>query len=412
MGIREGEISSSAETAPDGGSGQASAFLRISADKVGRLMDLVGELSLSVSETVRSPDLAGIDLTEFEKSAHRLMTVVREVQDAASELRLVPIEEVFRRLRRMVRELERQTGKKIDLVLSGEETAIDKVVADRIYEPLVHVVRNSADHGLESPAEREAAGKSPAGTITLTAAQVGSEIQITVSDDGRGLNREKILARARERGLFGPADEPDDGVLWKVIFQPGFSTAEAVTNLSGRGVGMDVLNATMKDLRGRIAIESRHGQGTDVILSIPATLAFLDCLVMRLGNRLFATPIDVVAEIFRPEDGQILRVSAEGGREMVKVRDEYVPVCRLEHFYEETGTRMTPLDQAIVITFNTSAGRIGLPVDEMMDRQQVVMKPLVGQLERIRASWGCALLGSGEVAVVLDCERLAGGVRS
>ncbi len=403
----------STENEADGAApgGQGNVLLRVSADKVSRLMDLVGELSLSVSEAIRSPDLAGLDLTEFEKSAHRLMMVVREVQDAAAELRLVPVGEVFRRLRRMVRELERQTGKKIELRLQGEETAIDKVVADRLYEPLVHVLRNSADHGLEAPAERLAAGKREAGCITLAAAQVGSEIQIAVGDDGRGLNRERILARARERGLIGAEEEPDDASLWRVIFQPGFSTAENVTNLSGRGVGMDVLNTTLKDLRGRITVDSVAGRGTTIGLAIPVTLAFLDTLVMRLGKRLYATPIDVVSEIFRPDSDQITVVSAADGTEMVRVRDEFVPVCRLQQFYGEAAEDMQPLDRSIVIVFNTSHGRIGLPVDEMLAQQQVVMKPLVGQLEHIRASWGCALLGTGEVAVVLDCERLAEGAR-
>ena len=374
-------------------------------------MDLVGELSLSVSETVRSPDLAELDLTEFEKSAHRLMMIVREVQDAAAELRLVPVSEVFRRLRRMVRELERQTGKKIDLILEGEETAIDKMVADRLYEPLVHVVRNSADHGLESPENRRKAGKSEVGRITLSATQVGSEIQIAVIDDGRGLDRDRILGRARERGLFGMDEEPDDQVLWKVIFQPGFSTAESVTNISGRGVGMDVLNTAMTALRGRITVDSASGRGTSVVLSIPVTLAFLDCMVMRLGGRLFATPIDVVADIFQPGDEQILEISADDGSEMVRVRDQFVPICRLEHFYGEDITTPNPLTHSIIIVFNTSSGLIGLPVDEMLDQQQVIMKPLVGQLAGIRASWGCALLGSGEVALVLDCERLSVGRR-
>jgi len=397
------------EKETEAASAQAAALLRVSADKVSRLMDLVGELSLSVSETVRSPDLDGLELSEFEKSAHRLMMIVREVQDAAAELRLVPVGEVFRRLRRMIRELERQTGKKIELVLDGEDTAIDKVVADRLYEPLVHVVRNSADHGLEPPEERIAAGKPESGRIVLSAAQVGSEIQITVADDGRGLNRRRILARARERGLVGAVEEPEDHVLWKVIFQPGFSTAEAVTNLSGRGVGMDVLNSTMKDLRGRIAVDSIWGRGAEVVLSIPVTLAFLDCMVMRLGNRLFATPIDVVADIFQPGDDQILDISADDGTEMVRVRDDFVPIRRLEHFYGEDDSRLTPLGKSIVVVFNTSSGPVGLPVDEMLDQQQVVMKTLVGQLENIRASWGCALLGTGEVALVLDCERLAAG---
>lgn len=395
-----------AEQAESAAANTQGAFLRIPAEKVGRLMDLVGELSLSVSEVIHSSDLAGLELSEFEKSAHRLKMVVHEVQDASAELRLVPVGDVFRRMRRMVRELERQTGKKIDLALVGEDTEIDKVVSDRLYEPLVHVVRNSADHGLEMPEERIAAGKPDSGRITLSAAQVGGEIQITIADDGRGLNRERILARARERGLIGPSEIPEDQNLWKVIFEPGFSTAETVTNLSGRGVGMDVLNTTIKDLRGHISVSSNTGKGTNVTLSIPLTLAFLDSLVMRVDQRLYATPVDVVSEVFRPEQGQISTVSAENGAEMIRVRGELVPVCRLQRYYGESGD-LKPLDKQVVVVFNTSHGQIGLPVDEMHDQQQVVMKPLQGQLERIRASLGCALLGTGEVAIVLDCDSLA-----
>ncbi len=394
----------------DNATAQGSVLLRVSAERVYRLMDLVGELSLAVSEAVHSPDLHGLELSEFEKSVHRLKLVVREVQDAAAGLRLVPVGEVFRRMGRMVRELERQTGKGIDLVLAGEETEIDKVVVDRLYEPLVHVVRNSADHGLETPSERLAAGKGERGVISLEAAQIGSEIQITVADDGRGLNRQRILDRARERGLVGPTDEPEDGALWRVIFQPGFSTAEKVTNLSGRGVGMDVLNTAMKALRGRIAVDSTWGQGTRVVLSIPLTLAFLDSLVMRVGQRLYATPIDVVAEIFQPHSGQVTTIAAEEGKEMVKVRDEFIPILRLQDFYGEKSEILPALDRVIVVVFHTGRGRIGLPVDEMFDQQQVVMKPLVGQLEHIRGSLGCALLGTGEIAIVLDCEQLAEGV--
>jgi two-component system, chemotaxis family, sensor kinase CheA len=387
--------------------GQETGLLRVSAEKVSRLMDLVGDLSLTVSEVIRSPDIAGMELTEFEKSAHRLTMAMREVQDAAAELRLVPVAQVFRRLRRMARELERQTGKQIELVTAGEETAIDKVVADRLYEPLVHVIRNSADHGLEPPGERMAAGKSETGRIYLSAAQAGSEIQITVEDDGRGLNRERILARARERGLTGASAEPEEAALYQLILEPGFSTAERVTALSGRGVGMDVLNSAMTALRGHISISSQPGKGCRVLLSIPATLAFLDCLVMRLGRRLFAAPIDAVADIFRPARSQIVEVPGDEGGEMVRVRGAYVPICRLPLFYDEDCAEMTPLDRSIVIVFNTSSGRIGVPMDEMLSQQQVVMKPLTGQLENIRASWGCALLGTGEVALVLDCERLA-----
>ena len=397
-------MSSAVETTPaDGG------LMRVSSEKISRLMDLVGELSLSVSETVQSSDLAGLQLTNFDAAVHRLNMIVREVQDAATELRLVPVDDVFRRLRRMVRELERQTGKQIEMEIEGGETAIDKLVADRLYDPLLHVVRNSADHGLEGPEERVANGKPAQGRIILSAAQVGSEVRITVADDGRGLSREKILKKAREKGFFGPDEEPEPSALWKCIFEPGFSTAEVVSNLSGRGVGMDVLNATMQALRGRIGVDSTAGQGTRVALHIPVSLAFLDCIILRLGHQLFAVPIDVISEIAKPKPEELIGISADTGSEMFRLRGAFIPICRLDDFYN---TPMRPASaplEPVLVVFNTSSGPIAVPVDEILDRQQVVMKPLIGRLAQVRASWGCALLGTGEVALVLDCERLASG---
>jgi len=395
-------------TAPNPDTAQDGGLMRVPSERIGRLMDLVAELSLSIAETVRSPDLAGLELSHFETAVHRLMMIVREVQDAATDMRLVPVDEVFKRLRRMVRELERQTGKKIDLVISGAETQIDKLVADRLYDPLLHVLRNSADHGLEPPAERIAAGKSETGRIFLSAAQVGSEVRIIVADDGRGLNRAKILAKARERGFFGPEEEPEPSALWKMIFEPGFSTAENVSNLSGRGVGMDVLNTTMAALRGRILVDSTPGEGTRVALHIPVSLAFLDCIILRLGPRLFAVPIEVVSEIARPGPGDLPKLSASGGRELFRLRGKSVPVCRLDQFFDGIDEPPRPEDAPpqVIIVFQTAEGNLAVPVDEILDRQQVVMKPLTGRMNRIRASYGCALLGTGEVALVLDCERL------
>lgn len=384
-------------------------LLRVSSDKIGRLMDLVGELSLSVSETINAPELEHLDLVGFEAAAHRLSMIVSEVQDAASELRLVPVAEVFRRLKRMVRELQRETGKDIRLEIIGEDTAIDKLVADRLYDPLLHVVRNAADHGLEPPEERQAAGKSPTGTLTLSATQTGSEVRIQVIDDGRGLNRQKILAKARQNGLFGPTEEPDDGTLWKAIFEPGFSTAETVTTLSGRGVGMDVLNTTMEALRGRIAVSSEEGNGTTVSLHIPVSLAFLDSVILRLGTHLFCVPIDDIAEIAKPGTTDQLHIEAEKGTEMLWLRDRFIPVCRLEKFFVGMRKELPDLTDMVSLIFETSNGPIAVPVDEVMDRQQVVMKPLEGALTNLRASWGFALLASGEVAMVLDCERLVVG---
>jgi two-component system, chemotaxis family, sensor kinase CheA len=383
-------------------------LMRVPSERISRLMDLVAELSLSVAETVRSPDLDGLELSHFETAVHRLMMIVHEVQDAATDMRLVAIDDVFKRLRRMVRELERQTGKKIDIQTIGAETQIDKLVADRLYDPLLHVLRNAADHGLEPPEERLAAGKSDTGLIRLTAAQVGSEVRITVEDDGRGLNRKKILAKARERGFFAEDEEPEPAVLWKVIFKDGFSTADTVSNLSGRGVGMDVLNTTMTALRGRILVDSQEGNGTRVALHIPVSLAFLDCIILRLAGQLFAVPIDVVSEILKPDARQLAGVSAQNGAEVYLWRDGSIPVCRLTEFFEgmDTKNHTHPSDQQVIIVFQTASGPLAIPVDEILDRQQVVMKPLTGRLAQVRASYGCALLGNGDVALVLDCERL------
>jgi two-component system chemotaxis sensor kinase CheA len=358
---------------------------------------------------VNSPELQGLELNSFDAAAHRLSMIVREVQDAATDLRLVSVDEVFKRLRRMIREMERETGKSINLVIEGGDTAIDKLVSDRLYDPLLHVLRNAADHGLEGPEEREANGKNRKGRITLGAAQVGSEVRIMVSDDGRGLNHERILKKAREKGLFGPDEVPEPAVLNKVIFEPGFSTAENVSKLSGRGVGMDVLNQTMKELRGRITVDSAEGKGTDVALHIPVSLAFLDCIILRLGSRMFAIPVDDIAEIVKPNSQDLVEISADSGAEMMRLRGAFVRVCRLEHFYEEDDSDLRPLSDMVTIVFKTTTGQIAVPVDEVLDRQQVVMKPMVGALANVRASWGCALLGTGEVAVVLDGERLSQG---
>jgi two-component system chemotaxis sensor kinase CheA len=390
---------SATEKGIDGG------LLRIPADKIGRLMDLIGELSLGVSATVQAaqevqaPDR---DLTAFEAASHHLTTLMRDVQDAASELRLVEVDDVFRRLRRMIREIERDTDKPINLVIEGEDTRIDKLVADRLYEPLLHVVRNAADHGLELPSQREAAGKPPAGEITLSAAQLGSEVTITVADDGRGLDYDRILAKARERGLIAASERPAPEALWPVIFQPGFSTAESVTKLSGRGVGMDVLNTALTAMRGRVSIQSTAGKGSCISLHIPLSLAFLDCIILRHGPRLFAVAIDTIEEILSPTPDQIQRISATGSSRVLRQRNRTVPIITMPR----PEAAKEP-DDFILVKVATSHGPVALLADEVIDRQQVVMKPLQGRLEALTASWGLALLNTGEVATVLDCERLS-----
>ncbi len=386
-------MSSSTDKA-DGG------LLRISADKVGRLMDLVNELSLGISATLRLPELEGLDLPGFEAASHRLSMMMRDVQNAAAELRMVEVDEVFRRLRRMIREMERETEKTIQLAVHGEDTLVDKLVADRLYEPLLHVLRNSADHGLEKPEARLAAGKTAAGTITLAARQTGNEVRISVSDDGRGLDYDRILRKAQEKGVLAPDARPAPADLWPVIFLPGFSTAETVSTLSGRGVGMDVLNTALTALRGRIGIESEAGQGTTVSLYIPLTLSFLDCVILRHGPRLFAIPVDLVTEILRPAPENLVPLRAGVDAMVLRQRGRMVPVVPpAEGQGSSDGT-------SILVVVETTHGPLAIAVDEVLDRQQVVMKPLTGRLVALRASWGLALLSTGEVATVLDCERL------
>lgn len=380
------------------------AFLRIKADKVSQLLDLVGELGLAVAGVTQHPDLANLSLEGFYIAAHHLDVMVRDLQDLASSLRLVPVNDVFNRMQRLVRDLSRQTGKPAVLLLQGSDTEIDKVLVDQLYDPLLHLIRNSMDHGIESPAEREKAGKPAQGHITLSAVQQGGEIQITVADDGHGLNRKAILTKARKLGLVSETEEPADAVVWNYIFQPGFSTAQAVTSLSGRGVGMDVVQATVRSLRGRIMVDSIAGQGTRTTLHIPLTLAFLDSMIIRLDNQLFALPIDVVSEVFKPENDQVTTIAADKS-EALYLRKILIPICRLQQFYR-TDCRRPGLTEQVVVVVKTSRGLLGIPADNIVDQLQITIKPLPGKLKNIRAGAGCALLGSGDVAIVLDCEQL------
>lgn len=385
------------------------AFLRIHATKVTQLLDLAGELGLVAAKVTHHPELKGLPLEEFEVAAHGLERAIRELQDLASSLRLVPLASVFRRMQRLVRDLASQTGKLVDLHLKGEETELDKVLVDQLNDPLMHIIRNSIDHGLEPADERQAQGKPEKGQITLSATQQGQEIQITIADDGRGLNREKILARARERGLVGLDETPDEATIWSFIFHSGLSTAQQVSSLSGRGVGMDVVKTAIEALRGRVSIKSQAGLGTQITLHIPLTLAFLDGLIVRVQNQRFAIPIDVVQEVIKPETGQVTKASVNG-MELLRLREELVTVCRLESFYQIVSQPKSLTEQVMVVV-QTSTGTLGLPVDEIIDQQQVTMKSLEGHLGQIRANAGCVLLGSGEVAIALDCEQLGQAVR-
>lgn len=394
---------------------QPEAFLRVKASKVSLLLDLVGELGLSTLAVTHHPALQGLELAGFETAAHQLDLLINEVQRVTADLRLVPVSGLFRPMQRAAHDLARETGKQFELVLEGEEIEIDKVLVDELKDPLTHLVRNAADHGLESPAERTAAGKPADGRLRLTAAQKGKEIHITVADDGRGLNREAILKKAREAGLVGAKEEPPDATVWGFVFQAGFSTARQVSNLSGRGVGMDVVQSAVRSLRGRIALETQPGRGTSVTLVIPLTLAFLQSMVVRSQRRLFAIPTESVQEVFKPELAEVVHVSADQS-ELIRRQAGLVAIRRLQHIFGDgngdhaqdspTPGEEAPLSEQVIVVVESSRGRFGLPVDEIVGEQQVVLKPLQGHLRGIRGGAGCALLSSGEIAIALDVENL------
>ncbi len=392
---------------------QSETFLRVKASKVSLLLDLVGDLGLATLAVTRHPALNELDLAGFDDATHRLELLIHQAQDLASSLRLVPVSELFRPMQRLARDLSHETGKPIELLLAGEDTEIDKVIVEELKDPLIHLVRNAIDHGIEAANERIALGKPAQGQITLTASQKGQEIHITVEDDGRGLNREAILKRAREMGLGGVNEEPDDATVWNYIFKPGFSTASQVSNLSGRGVGMDVVHNAVKNLRGRIVPETWSGTGTRVTLIIPLTLAFLESMVVRANQRLYAIPIEVVNEVFKPETIEINHASADGS-DLVRRQGALVPVKRLSQFLDDASECASeiPLSEQVVVVVQTSQGTFGLPVDEIVGQQQVVMKPLQGHLRNIRGGAGCALLSSGEVAIALDVENLCQDIRN
>ena len=428
---------------------QSEPFLKVRASKVDLLMDLVGNIGIAIGEAFNHPDLQDLELEGFNEAAHRVNVLMRQLQDEAAGLRLVAVAGAFRPMQRLVRDLARSTGKKLKLVTEGADTELDKVVVERLNDPLVHMVRNAADHGIETPEERVAAGKPETGTIKLKASQRGGEVLIEVSDDGRGLNREAILKKARQKGLIGQDEVPDDSRIWNLIFHPGFSTSEQVTSISGRGVGMDVVQNTIKELRGRITVESSPGKGSSVVMHIPLTLAFLDSMIVSESNINYAIPIEVVCEIMQPAPEQ-LTVSSADKSKFVRVRDDLVPIFSLREFYgldnrrngggkwsadtEVTGNMMEEAtddeagaeklhqkeddqnstgraDIPLLLIVQAGDRPLAIPVDRIAGQQQVTIKPLQGQAKSIRAGAGWALLGSGATALVLDCARIAEGGR-
>lgn len=382
---------------------KAQESVRVPAERLDVLMDRVGELVIVQSrlaqlsnQGVRGP--AGeLALRSVAEDIERLAS---ELRDTMMVLRMVPVASLFGRFRRLVHDLARETGKTIDLSTHGESTEVDKTVIERLADPMVHLIRNACDHGLETPEERVAAGKSEAGHVTLSAHQAGGEVLITIRDDGRGINRDRVRAKAEAQGLIEPGAQISDSELLQMIFHPGFSTAAQVTNLSGRGVGMDVVKRTIESLRGTIDITSNPGEGSTVVLRIPLTLAIIEGLLVRVGEGCYVIPLAVVEECIELSLEEDMR---SRGRSFITLRDRLVPFIRLREMFD-TGTRPDPHQKIVVIA--TGGERVGLVVDQIIGSHQTVIKSMSPLHRDVATFAGATILGDGSVALILDAVQL------
>lgn len=384
--------------AGDAKSQRQSDNVRVPALRLDEMMDRVGELVIAQS---RLSQMAGsaVDLG-LRSVSEEIERLAGELRDTMMVLRMMPVASLFSRFRRLVHDLARETGKEIELVTTGEGTEVDKTVIDRLADPLVHLVRNSIDHGLELPQDRIAAGKPAVGQVTLSAHQTGSEVVITIKDDGRGIDRARVRAKAEANGLIQPGQALSDQELLQQIFQPGFSTAEKVTNLSGRGVGMDVVKKTIEALRGSIDVKSDEGSGSEIALRIPLTLAIIDGLLVRVGNGNYVIPLSAVEECLELSAEEDLR---SRGRSFISLRDDLVPFLRLRELFR-TGTQPDRYQKVVVIS--TGRERVGLVVDQIIGDHQTVIKSMSKLHDQVSSFSGATILGDGNVALILDVAHL------
>ena len=378
---------------------EASSSIRVSTDKIDALINLVGELV--ITQAMLTQTGSTLDPVLHEKMLAALNGLDRNtrlLQESVMSIRMLPVESVFARFPRMVHDLAAKLGKQVQMVTVGEHTELDKGVIEKIADPLTHLVRNALDHGLETPEQRQRAGKSAMGTVRLSAAHQGGHIIIQIADDGRGLDRERILAKARERELPVSA-VPADAEVWQLIFASGFSTAESVTDVSGRGVGMDVVKKNIQSLGGHIELASKTGLGTTVTIRLPLTLAILDGMSVAVADELYVVPLNCVVESLQPRPQDIKTLSGE--HRVLRVRGEFLPLVSLHALFAIDGPEPSPQDSVVVI-IEGEGRRLALLVDQLVGQQQVVIKSLETNYRRVRGVSGATIMGDGRVALILD----------
>jgi two-component system, chemotaxis family, sensor kinase CheA len=384
---------------PAKGDGAAKALeqsIRVDTAKLDALIDAVGELV--IAQTMVAQGQAGSTDEKLGRHVSQVTKIVREVQETAMAMRMIPIGPTFQKMRRLVRDLTRRCGKKVELRISGEDTELDKNVTQQISDPLVHMVRNAVDHGLETSAERQQAGKPETGEIHLHASHEGDCIVIEVRDDGRGLDAARIKAKAIERGLVQPDENLDDQQILDLIMAPGFSTAAQVTDVSGRGVGMDVVKRNVEQLRGTIKVVSKPGQGSSFTIRLPLTLAIIDGMLMQVGQERLILPTVLIDRSLRPAAGQIVSVQRRG--EMIQVRGELYPLIQVGELFG-FGPHLDPYQNLVVIA-QCGARRTGLVVNELIGQQQAVIKSLDERFKHVRGVSGATILGDGRVGLIIE----------
>ena len=386
---------------------EGAQMITVRVDKLDKLMDLVGEMVIAEAMVTQNPDIAGLELDNFAKAARQLHKINGELQDSVMALRMVPLEGTFKKMNRIVRDMTKKLGKKARLVLVGESTEVDKNINEHISDPLMHIVRNSVDHGIEMPEVRAEAGKDETGTIILSAENAGGEVVLKIKDDGGGLNKEKILDRARKNGIINkPESELTDQEIYSFICAPGFSTKEKVTEFSGRGVGMDVVVSNIKSLGGKVLVDSEPGMGSTTTIKIPLTLAIIEGMSVAVGDATFTVPINYVSRSFRPAEGEIFR--DPDGSEMIMVQGNCCPVVRLYDVYSVPGAITDPTD-GILMLLEAGDTCFGVMADKLLGVQEIVVKPVPKYISRrVKTTGisGCTLLGDGSISLILDPQQV------
>ena len=380
-------------------------FITVDLTKVNKLMDLVGELVVSESMVTRNPEVEALKVDSFEKASRQHRFIIKEIQDAVMSMRMVPLDLTFQKMNRLVRDMSKKTNKPIAFQIVGAQTEVDKNVIEHIADQLMHIIRNAIDHGIETPEERKLTRKSAEGTVTLEAKQSGGSVNILIKDDGKGIQRENVLNKAESLGLLNKTrEEYSDKEVYSMIFAPGFSTKEEVTEFSGRGVGMDVVTRNIEEVGGSVSVDSQSGIGSEFLIKIPLTLAIIEGMLVRVGEVIFSLPITSIQESMRIHPSQLIVDNEQ--REMVMLRNECLPVIRLHNRFNIPSAEEV-IDNGVLVVIENDNGKMMLFVDQMIGEQQLVVKRIPRYMQKVEGLSGCALLGDGRISLILDPSGLA-----